>query len=172
MCLLRLASNCIALAEKLVQSPARTSALSKDARIQAISTAYRRVAFPVFHWMGKQSKHTACPVLYFFHPPQVESASWNDSSDVLTAIADSRLVTWYYPNAVSIDRDLLGLASTSRDAAEFGKVRDGPHDACRHPNRRRWMHTIAWYTVNLEADSATVWPTVDDRASSCTMPYI
>lgn len=53
---------------------------------------------------------------------QVESAAWNDRSDVLTAIADGRLVTWYYPNAVSIDRDLLGLASTSRDAAEFGKV--------------------------------------------------
>lgn len=53
---------------------------------------------------------------------QVESAAWNDRSDVLTAIADGRLVTWYYPNAVAIDRDLLGLASTSRDAAEFGKV--------------------------------------------------
>ncbi|CAN0375733.1 unnamed protein product, partial [Hapterophycus canaliculatus] len=54
---------------------------------------------------------------------QVESAAWNDKSDVLTAIADGRLITWYYPNAVAIDRDLLGLASTSRDAAEFGKVR-------------------------------------------------
>lgn len=53
---------------------------------------------------------------------QVESAAWNDKSDVLTAIADGRLITWYYPNAVAIDRDLLGLASTSRDAAEFGKV--------------------------------------------------
>lgn len=53
----------------------------------------------------------------------MESAAWNDKSDVLTAIADGRLITWYYPNAVSIDRDLLGLASTSRDAAEFGKVR-------------------------------------------------
>lgn len=38
------------------------------------------------------------------------------------AIADGRLVTWYYPNAVAIDRDLLALASTSRDAQEFGKV--------------------------------------------------
>lgn len=53
---------------------------------------------------------------------QVESAAWNDKSDVLTAVADGRLITWYYPNAVAIDRDLLGLASTSRDAAEFGKV--------------------------------------------------
>ncbi|CAM9682340.1 unnamed protein product [Pylaiella littoralis] len=52
---------------------------------------------------------------------QVESAAWNENSDVLTAIADGRLITWYYPSAVSIDRDLLGLASTSRDAAEFGK---------------------------------------------------
>ena len=53
---------------------------------------------------------------------QVESAAWNDKSDVLLAIADARLVTWYYPNAVAIDRDLLELASTSRDVAEFGKV--------------------------------------------------
>lgn len=53
---------------------------------------------------------------------QVESAAWNDKSNVLVAIADARLVTWYYPNAVFVDRDLLGLASTSRDAAEFGKV--------------------------------------------------
>ncbi|CAM9565795.1 unnamed protein product [Ascophyllum nodosum] len=52
---------------------------------------------------------------------QVESAAWNDKSDVLLAIADARLVTWYYPNAVAIDRDLLELASTSRDVAEFGK---------------------------------------------------
>lgn len=66
-------------------------------------------------------------------PGQVESAAWNDKSDVLTAIADGRLVTWYYPNAVSIDRDLLGLASTSRDAAEFGKVKKS--DA--GPQRRR-----------------------------------
>lgn len=53
---------------------------------------------------------------------QVESAAWNDKGDILTAIADGRLITWYYPNAVAIDRDLLVLASTSRDAAEFGKV--------------------------------------------------
>ncbi|CAB1104304.1 unnamed protein product [Ectocarpus sp. CCAP 1310/34] len=52
---------------------------------------------------------------------QVESAAWNDKGDILTAIADGRLITWYYPNAVAIDRDLLGLASTSRDAADFGK---------------------------------------------------
>lgn len=62
---------------------------------------------------------TMHPLLYAF---QVESAAWNDKSDVLTAIADGRLITWYYADAVSMDRDLLSLASTSRDAAEFGKV--------------------------------------------------
>lgn len=64
----------------------------------------------------------ALPLVSACTSAQVESAAWNDRSDVLTAIADGRLITWYYPNAVSIDRDLLGLASTSRDAAEFGKV--------------------------------------------------
>ncbi|CAN0566103.1 unnamed protein product, partial [Ectocarpus sp. 12 AP-2014] len=35
---------------------------------------------------------------------QVESAAWNDKGDILTAIADGRLITWFYPNAVAIDR--------------------------------------------------------------------
>uniref|UniRef100_A0A7S1KX12 Guanine nucleotide-binding protein subunit beta-like protein n=1 Tax=Neobodo designis TaxID=312471 RepID=A0A7S1KX12_NEODS len=37
----------------------------------------------------------------------VSSAAWNDSTETLTAIADCRLVTWYYPSAVFVDRDLL-----------------------------------------------------------------
>lgn len=61
-----------------------------------------------------------------FRSLKVESAAWNDRSDVLIAIADGRLVTWYYPSAVSIDRDLLALASISKDAAEFGKVNHCP----------------------------------------------
>ncbi|CAM9623596.1 unnamed protein product, partial [Sphacelaria rigidula] len=86
----------------------------------------RRLAF-----IDRNKALWLCPVLpskgkgvtrpkYKVHT-QVETAAWNDRSDVLMAIADGRLVTWYYPNAVSIDRDLLALASTSRDAPEFGK---------------------------------------------------
>ncbi|CAM9607280.1 unnamed protein product, partial [Choristocarpus tenellus] len=52
----------------------------------------------------------------------VASAAWNDNSDLLTALADGRLLTWYCPKAISVDKDLLQLASTSRDASEFGKT--------------------------------------------------
>ena len=38
---------------------------------------------------------------------QVDSMIWNDKSDMLTAIADCRLLTWYYPNVVYVDRELL-----------------------------------------------------------------
>jgi intraflagellar transport protein 80 len=31
---------------------------------------------------------------------------WNDKSDILVALSDDRIYTWYYPNAVYIDRDL------------------------------------------------------------------
>lgn len=37
----------------------------------------------------------------------VDSFMWNDSSDMLLAIADSKLVLWYYPTIVFEDRDLL-----------------------------------------------------------------
>lgn len=73
----------------------------------------------------------------------METAAWNDRSDVLMAIADGRLVTWYYPNAVSIDRDLLALASTSRDAPEFGKV--GTVD--RRPPLSSQFQKLIVYTI-------------------------
>ncbi|CAN0397189.1 unnamed protein product, partial [Ectocarpus sp. 8 AP-2014] len=70
--------------------------------------------------VSSSAGRSSVPAKHKLHT-QVESAAWNDKGDILTAIADGRLITWYYPNAVAIDRDLLALASTSRDAAEFGK---------------------------------------------------
>lgn len=35
-----------------------------------------------------------------------DSFIWNDKSDILVALSDDRIYTWYYPNAVYIDRDL------------------------------------------------------------------
>jgi intraflagellar transport protein 80 len=35
----------------------------------------------------------------------IQSLSWNDSANMLTAIADSKFTVWYYPNTVFVDRD-------------------------------------------------------------------
>lgn len=37
----------------------------------------------------------------------VDSYQWNDNNDMLAAIADSKLQTWFYPNAVYVDKDLM-----------------------------------------------------------------
>jgi len=60
---------------------------------------------------GKHKLHT-----------QVDSIEWNDSSDMLVAVADGKVVTWYYPNVVYVDRGLLALTSSSREATELGKL--------------------------------------------------
>jgi intraflagellar transport protein 80 len=36
----------------------------------------------------------------------VNSAMWNDKSDLLAAIVDGNLTVWYYPNTIYFDRDL------------------------------------------------------------------
>eukprot|EP00906_Rhabdomonas_costata_P015489 RCo022262 len=51
----------------------------------------------------------------------VASVKWNDHSEILVAIADNRLVVWYYPSVVYIDRDLLPKTKIIRQDAEFGR---------------------------------------------------
>jgi len=51
----------------------------------------------------------------------VDTSEWNDASDMLTAVADGKLVTWIFPHAIYIDRDLLELGRMSRDSGVFGK---------------------------------------------------
>ena len=36
----------------------------------------------------------------------VDSVRWNDTTDMLAAMIDQRLVVWYYPNVVYVDKDL------------------------------------------------------------------
>lgn len=52
----------------------------------------------------------------------VASVKWNDYSEILVAIADGKLVVWYYPSVVFIDRDLLPKTKVIRDDAEFGRT--------------------------------------------------
>jgi intraflagellar transport protein 80 len=51
----------------------------------------------------------------------VAAVKWNDYSEILVAIADGKLVVWYYPSVVFIDRDLLPKTKIIRDDAEFGR---------------------------------------------------
>jgi intraflagellar transport protein 80 len=50
-----------------------------------------------------------------------DTSEWNDSSDMLSAICDGKLVTWVYPHAVYVDQRLLERTKIVSDAAKFGK---------------------------------------------------
>lgn len=50
----------------------------------------------------------------------VESFAFNDETDMLVALADGRLRSWYFPQVCFVDMDLLPLTESSSDAAEFG----------------------------------------------------
>lgn len=51
-----------------------------------------------------------------------DSFLWNANHDILTSIADGRLHTWYYPNAIYVDKDLMDLCKFSKDANEIGRM--------------------------------------------------
>ncbi|GLE08616.1 hypothetical protein PINS_up019920 [Pythium insidiosum] len=53
---------------------------------------------------------------------QVDTAAWNDSSEILIAIADAKLVLWSYPNMVHVDKTLLPDVMETRDGTDFLKM--------------------------------------------------
>ena len=63
-----------------------------------------------------EQQATLSPLAHLVHPKSnmtkvklcaiSESFIWNDKSNILVALSDDRIYTWYYPNAVYIDRDL------------------------------------------------------------------
>jgi len=50
-----------------------------------------------------------------------DSAMWSADTDMLAAVMDGKLVVWYYPNVVFVDRDLASQTKYTRDASDFGK---------------------------------------------------
>lgn len=52
----------------------------------------------------------------------VDTIKWNDQADILVALADSKLVTWYHPAVVYVDRDLLPATRVEKDGTMFGKL--------------------------------------------------
>ena len=52
----------------------------------------------------------------------VDSFEWNDGNDMLACIADGKLLTWFYPNAIYVDKDLMNKAQSVKDASDVGKL--------------------------------------------------
>ena len=50
-----------------------------------------------------------------------DSFSWNDSNDMLCAIADEKFYSWVYPNAVYLEKEILDGCKYEKDASDVGK---------------------------------------------------
>ena len=62
----------------------------------------------------------------------VDSACWNESTDILAALSDGRLVFWYYPAVVYIDKDLVNLTKSDSAAAVAGVAGGGRGASVAH----------------------------------------
>lgn len=51
-----------------------------------------------------------------------DSFKWNDKSDIISCIADARLLTWYYPNAIYVDKDFMELCKHTREINHIGRL--------------------------------------------------
>ena len=52
----------------------------------------------------------------------VDSFQWNDNNDMLTALTDGHLKTWFYPNTIYVDRELMNKAMSIKPASDVGKL--------------------------------------------------
>ena len=50
-----------------------------------------------------------------------DSFAWNDSNDMLCAIADEKFYAWVYPNAVYLEKEILDGCRYEKDASKIGK---------------------------------------------------
>lgn len=51
----------------------------------------------------------------------VQSMAWNDATNMLAALVDTKFTVWYYPNAVYVDKELLPKTIYIKESSEFGK---------------------------------------------------
>lgn len=51
-----------------------------------------------------------------------DSFMWHEKFDILTSISDSRLHTFFYPNVVYVDKNLLEETSNFKEASELGRL--------------------------------------------------
>lgn len=46
----------------------------------------------------------------------IQSLCWNDSANMLAALADGKFTVWYYPNTIYVDRDLASRTVFEKEA--------------------------------------------------------
>lgn len=51
-----------------------------------------------------------------------DSFIWHDKFDILTAVSDSKLHTYLYPNVVYVDRNLIEDTVSIKEASELGRL--------------------------------------------------
>mmetsp|Transcript_26728 Transcript_26728/g.50656 ORF Transcript_26728/g.50656 Transcript_26728/m.50656 type:complete len:772 (+) Transcript_26728:27-2342(+) len=91
------------------------STSSMDRRLVFIDSNKELFITPTAQLPGVQKKFAIQKLL-----TQVDTVAWNDTSDLLACVADSRLTVYYYPHALYVDRDLLSQSVESHDASSFG----------------------------------------------------
>jgi intraflagellar transport protein 80 len=52
----------------------------------------------------------------------VDSFMFNEKNDILTAVADERLLVWYYLNALYVDKELMDLCKTTKDSTDIQRM--------------------------------------------------
>ena len=87
---------------------------------RAKSSSNRKVAFvdsnrDLFMNPGHKLKKTKLASM-------CDSFQWNDKNDVLCAISDSRLITWFYPNAVEVDKEIMELTKQTKESQDIGRM--------------------------------------------------
>lgn len=70
---------------------------------------------------ASSSQHGVSVSAAFKLHSHVESFMFNDETDVLVALTDSRFMVWCQPTAPLLDRDMLAHTTISSDASEFGR---------------------------------------------------
>jgi intraflagellar transport protein 80 len=49
-----------------------------------------------------------------------DSVVWHESTDMLAAMVDQKLVVWYYPGAIFVDKDLVHLTKFVKETGCVG----------------------------------------------------
>lgn len=100
----------------------------------------------------------------------IDSLAWNDESNMLAALADGKLIVWYYPNAAYVDKSLLPKTVFERNASEFGDSPQllsfiGSHLTVRQSKGSIVTSSISPYPANLlDCVNASKW---DDAVRLC-----
>ncbi|KDO33773.1 hypothetical protein SPRG_01653 [Saprolegnia parasitica CBS 223.65] len=94
---------------------------------------------------------------------QVDTAAWNDASEMLVAISDAKVFCWLYPNMVYVDRTLLPDAIEVKDGNDFMKLAQitsfvGPRFTVRRADGAILAGAVSPYpTVLYEFTAAGEW---------------